>query len=140
MLYDFIKSRLPKGYTIDLGNVGQKYDENGVPNHQVFNQFIRSDHEGDIGIFEVYNTLQKKYNNISSYISEVHIEVIVPNGHLETVKKYLKQLYINIRTNKVSDDLIVEKVQYISMEPMSQNESGKQWVVLNLLINYKVQE
>lgn len=137
MIYDFIKSRLPTGY--NLGDEGQVI-EKGIPNHKVFNQFIRSDHEGDVGIFEVYNTLQKKYNNINSYISEMHIEVIVPDGDIETVKRYLKQLYINIRTNKVSDNLLVEKVQYINMKPMSQNESGKQWVVLNILINYKVQE
>ena len=137
MLFDFIKERLPEGF--DFGDENQTLVD-GVPDHKVFDQFIRNDHMGDVGIFEVYTTPQGKYNNLNSYISEVHIEVIARDGDVGAVKKYLKQLYLNIRFNRFNDNIYIDSMHLINMRPMGINESGNHWVVMNLLLKYKEQE
>lgn len=134
-IYEFIKNRIPniEGY----GECG-RVDEDGVSNHRVFRQSIRTQNEGDIGIFEILTTEQSGtfIYNAKALQSEVQIVVNAVDGDIDTVEGLLNGLYQNIRTNKESEHICVQNVRLLNLRHCGQNTSSIHWSVLNILVNY----
>lgn len=136
-LFEHIKHRLPTGY--EFGDDGTIIDDNLVPNHKTFQNSLRQDHEGDVGIFETYMTEQPKYNGYSCYIGEVQIAVVTKNGDIDSAKEYLIGALNNIRTNTMSSSVYVKSCKLTNIKPVGKNDSNFQMVVLNIYLKYLLQ-
>ena len=133
-MFEFIKERLPVGY--GLGDDGTEY-EGTEPNHKTWKQTLREDHEGDVGIFEVYRSEETKYHG-HSYITEMQIAVVTKNGDIDSATDYLYKLYRNIQKNDVSENIWVKSCKLINSKPLGKNSNGYQMVVMNLRLKFEV--
>ena len=134
-LFNFIKERLPAGF--GLGDDGTVY-ENKEPNHKTWKQTIREDHEGDVGVFEIYRSEQTKYNGHDCFVSEMQIAVVTNQGDIDSAMDYLYKTYKNIQKNNMSEHIWVKQCKLIKLVPLGKNSNGYQMVELGLLIKYLV--
>lgn len=134
-LFEHIKNRLPTGY--GLGDDGTEYKDN-VPNHKTFQQTLREEHEGDVGIFE-YVTSEPLSSKKGTYAERcgIQIAVITKNGDIEQAKKYLEEAYNNINNNRKSSKYLVMVCNKSYLTPMGKTSNGLQWVQLAIAITYK---
>ena len=132
-LYEHIKNRLPTGY--GLGNDGKEII-NGNSNHAVFQQSIREDHEGDVGIFETYTSEEKIAMGCIAWNSKVQIAVVTKNGDIDSAIKYFIMALDNIKKNKKSTSISVYDVELINIMPVGKNSKGNQMVTMNITIRY----
>ena len=132
-LYGFIKEQIP---AVDGYGITDQEIVDYVPNHDIFYQSIRDDHEGDIGIFIITGgeNTQLQYGEI--YDSEVQIVVNSVDGDLAGVLDMLKQTLKNIRKNKKNDYIYVMDCRLINLAPVGKNSNGLQWSVMNILCKY----
>lgn len=135
-LYDFIISRLPdiEGY----GNYNKSIDDNGVSDHSAFKQYIREDHQGDVGIFVINNNRQRKYHGYADHETEVQIVVNCINGDIEGGLDYLSKLLLNIQNNNKSDTVWIKSTRILNKAPVGMNSEGIHWCVLNINLRYIV--
>lgn len=135
-LYDFIISRLPDidGY----GNCNKVVDDDGVSNHSTFKQFIREDHQGDVGVFIVNNSVARKYHGYADHETDVQIVVNAVNGDIEKALGYLSNAFLNIKNNNKSNDVLVKTLRLLNLRPAGMNSAGVHWCVLNLNLKYIV--
>ena len=133
-LFEHIRNRLPTGF--GFGDDGAVKDNKGIYNHKTFQQSLREDHEGDVGIFEIYSTEQPKYSGYSCYVAEIQIAVVCKQGDIDEAKDYLKQTLHNLRTNEMSEHVWIKTCKLINLRPLGKNGANKQMVVLNIKIKY----
>lgn len=121
----------------EFGNEYQIIDENGIPNHRTNQQSLREDHEGDVGIFEIYKSRIDAYaGQYPFYEAEVQIAVVTKNGDIKEASDYLLDTFKNIKKNKESEHYRMELVKFINLKPLGKNSAGLQTVVLNIYLNY----
>lgn len=137
-LYEHIRNRLPTGY--GLGDDESVLDESNNYNHSVWEQTIREDHEGDVGIFEIYTAEQPKFSGYTCYVSEIQIAVVTKQGDIDSAKKYLKEALENIKRDDMSEHFYIKLCKLINIKPIGKNSNGLQMVVLNIKISYLYSE
>lgn len=135
-LFEHIRNRLPDGY--GFGDDGTKLDDSLVPDHKTFQQSIREDREGDVGIFEIYQSEQPNYRGYTCYIGEVQIAVVTRNGNIGEAQEYLRELYDNLNSNTQSEHVWIKNCKMINLKPLGKNSNGLHMVVLNLKIKYLI--
>lgn len=132
-LYGFIKNNIP-----DVSGYGKtdQHIVDGVPDHDIFYQSIRDDHEGDIGIFIItgQENTQLQYGEI--YNSEVQIVVNSVDGDIAGVLNMLKNTLKNIRQSKKNNYIYMMDCGLINIAPVGKNSNGLQWSVMNILCKY----
>lgn len=132
-LFEHIRHRLPDGYS--LGDDGTVIKD-GVPNHTVFQQFIREDHEGDVGVFETLTSDFSIMGGAIGYESKIQFAVATKNGDIDSAVKYLKEALNNIKSNKKSTGCSVANCKLVSIMAVGQNSKGLQMVTMNILLKY----
>ena len=132
-LFEHLRNRLPNGY--GLGNDGTVYKDN-VPDHTVFQQSLREDHEGDVGIFENITSDFSIMGGALGYESKVQFGVVTKNGDIDSAVKYLKEALNNIKTNCKSTGCYVKSCKLVNIMPVGKNSVGLQMVTMNISIKY----
>lgn len=132
-LFEHIKNRLDTTY--EYGDVGQVIKDK-KPNHAVWEQSIREDCQGDVGIFEITKTELSNARGMYLYEGEIQIVVVCKSNDLDNAKTYLKNTLKNLRTNYKSNMFIFKNVKLLNLRPMGKNKVGNQMVVLNIQIMY----
>lgn len=135
-LYDFIIERLPDvdGY----GNTNKIIDDDGVSNHSAFKQFVREDHEGDVGVYIISDTVDTKYHTDSFKKADIQVVVNTVNGDIDGALAYLTNTLINIKNNEKSNDIWVKSLKLLNVHPVGMNSAGIHWCVMNLHLKYIV--
>ena len=133
-LYEFIKDRLPdiEGY----GNTGKEFNEDNIPNHSVYQQSLRENYEGDVGIFETNISDYSIMGGQVGYISEVQIALVCVKGDIDGGVSYLKATLENIKKNSKSIGVYVKDSKLINLLPLGKNSSGLHMISMNMLIKY----
>lgn len=136
-LFEHIRNRLPTGY--NYGDDGTIM-ENKVPNHKTFQQSIREDHPGDVGIFELNISRQPTYSGYSCLIAEVQIVVVVNNDGIEKAKQYLTEAFENIKDakNKQSTNVFIRYAKLVNIIPLGKNSNNLQMVEMTLNLKYLI--
>lgn len=132
-LFEHIKNRLPSGF--GLGDDGTTVT-GGVPDHKTFQQSLREDHEGDVGIFELQCAEIKLLAGACGYKSQVQIAVVTKNGDIDSALKYLRGAFNNIKTNRQSSGVYVKDVDIVNLMPIGKNGSGLQMATLYIALSY----
>lgn len=132
-LFEHLRNRLPSGY--GLGNDGTVYKDN-IPDHAVFQQSLREDHEGDVGIFENITSDFSIMGGALGYISKMQFAVVTKNGDIDSAVKYLKEALNNIKTNCKSTGCYIKECKLVNIVPVGKNSVGLQMVTMNISIKY----
>ena len=132
-LYEHIKNRLPTGY--GLGDDGTEYKDN-VPNHKTFQQTLREDHEGDVGIFTTFIGSYNILGGQLGYKSEVQIAVVTKNGDIDSAINYLLNALDNIKKDVKSTGIYVSDCKLVNLLPLGKNSVGLHMVSMNIAIKY----
>lgn len=132
-LFEHIRNRLPTGY--GLGDDGTVYKDN-VPDHAVFQQSLREDCEGDVGIFENITSDFSIMGGALGYISKMQFAVVTKNGDIDSAVKYLKDALYNIKTNCKSTGCYIKECKLVNIVPVGKNSVGLQMVTMNISIKY----
>lgn len=132
-IFEFIKTRLPTGYGLGDDNTEIV---NNVPNHKTWQQSLREDHEGDVGIFENNIGSYNIFGGKLGYKSEIQIAVVTKNGDINSAIKYLKEALENIETNSKSINIYVSDCKLVNIIPLGKNSVGLHMVSMNLAIKY----
>ena len=74
-LYEHIINRLPDKY--GLGNNGTEYDSDNTPNHKAWEQSLREDHEGDVGVFITRLSQSEIFHGVAAQLANIQIAVLV---------------------------------------------------------------
>lgn len=134
-LYEHIKNRLPPNY--GYGNDGQVIVDK-VKSQAVWQQTLREDHPGDVGIFVIKNNdVECEYGFLNSEAT-VQVAVVCKAGELNKVTNYLKVLYNTLKTDTVSSGVKVYSVKNINLSPIGMNSEGNQMAELNIKLSYKI--
>ena len=132
-LFEHLRNRLPSGY--GLGNDGTVYKDN-IPDHAVFQQSLREDHEGDVGIFENITSDFSIMGGSLGYTSKMQFAVVTKNGDIDSAVKYLKEALNNIKTNCKSTGCYIKESKLVNIVPVGKNSVGLQMVTMNISIKY----
>lgn len=132
-LFEHLRNRLPTGY--ELGDDNTIYKDN-VPNHSVFQQSLREDYEGDVGIFETFTSQFSIMGGAIGYESKIQFGVVTKNGDIDSAIKYLKDAFNNIKNNCKSTGCYVKSCKLINIMPVGKNSVGLQMVTMNISIKY----
>jgi len=132
-LFQHIRNRLDT--TFEYGDVGQVITDN-VPNHKTWEQSLREDKPGDVGIFETYRTELTSYSGMFMYQGEIQIAVVSKPNDIDNCKLYLLNTLKNLRKNPRSSMYWFKDVRLVNLKPIGKNKEGNQMVVLNLLVKY----
>lgn len=132
-LYEHIKNRLDTTY--EYGDVGKELVDK-IPNHAVWEQSLREDYQGDVGIFEITKTEITKYSGCTMYQGEIQIVVVCKSNDLDNAKLYLNNTLKNLRTNVRSSMYWFKHVKLLNLRPMGKNKVGNQMAVLNISVKY----
>ena len=135
-IYEHLKNRLPEvsGY----GNYNSVKDKNGYWNHQVSQQSLRDDHEGDVGIFELNVAPSNTYLGNFSWDGMYEIVVVCISGNIQGARSYLMRFFNNIVNDIESSKIYVNDATILNVVNLGKNGSGKQTVALNINISYTV--
>jgi hypothetical protein len=134
-LFEHIRNRLPPGF--GLGD-DETVEIDKVPDHKVWQQSLREDHEADVGVFEINTTDLPLYLNSNGYLGEVQIAVVSKNGDIENAKNYLKKAFENINENPQSTSIYVIECKLINLTPVGKSSVGFHIVTMDLSIKYAV--
>lgn len=132
-LFEHILNRLPTGY--GLGDDG-KETVDGISNHSTFQQSLREDHEGDVGVFETLTSQVKIVAGTVGWNTKVQIAVVTKQGDIDNAYKYLIEAFENIKKDKKSTCISVYEIELVSIMPIGKNSNGYQMVSMNLSITY----
>lgn len=132
-LFEHIRNRLPTGY--GLGDDETVYKDN-VPDHAVFQQSLREDHEGDVGIFETLTSDFSIMGGAIGYESKIQFAVVTKNGDIDSAVKYFKEALNNIKTNCKSTGCYIKNCKLVNIMPVGKNSVGLQMVTMNISIKY----
>lgn len=132
-LYEHIKNRLPPGY--GYGNDGQVIVDK-VKSQAVWQQTLREDHPGDVGIFEIKTDHEYGQFGFLGYKTTVQVAVVCKPGELNKVRQYLEQLSNNLYTDKLSSGIKVKNCTNQKIMNLGENSDGKQMVELYITISY----
>lgn len=132
-LFEHIRERLPDKY--NLGDNNSIIVE-GTPNHSVFQQSLREDHEGDVGIFETQTSDISMFAGVVGYETRLQFGVVTKDGDIDSAKAYLREALNNIKQNKKSDSCSVANCKLISIMPVGKNSVGLQMVTMNIIVKY----
>lgn len=132
-LFEHIRDRLPVGY--GLGDDGAELIDD-VYNHKTFQQSLRENHEGDVGIAEINGTVKEIYKGVFCNESTIQITVVTVNGDIDNAMNYLRQAFENINSNKESTGVFIGKCKLVSIYPLGKNSSGFHMCNMNLLVEY----
>ena len=132
-LFEHIRNRLPTGY--GLGDDGTVYKDN-VPDHAVFQQSLREDCEGDVGIFETLTSEVKIVAGAVGWNTKIQIAVVTKQGDIDNAYKYLLEAFENIKKNKKSTNVSVYETELVNIMPIGKNSNGYQMVSMNLSVTY----
>ena len=132
---DYIIEQLPQieGY----GNCGQVFKDK-IPNHATFKDSIRTDHEGDIGIWKISEKDNKELKFCTLTESEIQIVVNAIRGDVDGCEEYLRSLFNNLYNSKGNDKIKISSCNKINLRTVGKNSSGIHWGVLNILIKYRI--
>jgi hypothetical protein len=134
-IYDFMIESLPN--TDGFGNTNKTVDEAGIPNHSAFQQTIREDHEGDVGVFIINSKDNTEMKFIKLTESEIQIVVNCIHGDIEQTIEYLENLFNRLKESKGNNYIDVFSCRKINLRPVGKNSKGIHWCVLNMLIKYR---
>lgn len=134
-LFEHIRNRLPTGY--GLGD-DENIENDGVYNHKTFQQSLREDHEGDVGIFENNISEINILSGFLGYQGNIQVAVVTKNGDIDGAMKYLKEALENIKNNCKSTGIYVKSCKLINLLPLGKNSAGLHMCSMNILIKYVV--
>lgn len=132
-LFEHILNRLPTGY--GLGD-DEKEIVDGISNHATFQQSLREDHEGDVGIFDTNMTDNPMLMGNAGYTSNVQIAVVTKNGDIDSATKYLLKAFENIKSDICSTGIKVKNIKMTHLCALGKNSNGFQMVELSFSIKY----
>jgi hypothetical protein len=132
-LFEHIKNRLPTDY--GLGDDGTEYKDN-IPNHKTWQQTLRENYEGDVGIFENSIGSYSIFGGQLGYKSEVQIAVVTKNGDIDSAINYLKIALENIKKDVKSTGIYVSDCKLVNLLPLGKNSVGLHLVSMNIAIKY----
>ena len=133
-LFEHIRNRLPTGY--GLGDDGIVIDSDNVPNHMTFQQSLREDHEGDVGIFETLTSEFSIMGGSLGYESKLQFGVVTINGDIDSAVNYLKKALENIKKDKKSTGCYIKDCKLVNIMPVGKNSFGLQMVTMNISVRY----
>lgn len=133
-LYEHIINRLPDAY--GLGNNNTKYDNNNTPNHKAWEQSLREDCEGDVGVFITRHTQAEYYHGVASQLANVQIAVVCINGDISIAEKYLREAFNNLKVNDKSTSIYVKRCELIDIVPLGKNSIGNQMIEMDISLKY----
>lgn len=139
-LYEHLKNRLYIGY--GYGDDGQVIVDK-VPDHAVFNQSLREDHQGDVGVFEYLIDKQPSYDKIASHTlwkSNVQISVVCKDGDIDTAKMFLIKSFKNFVEDDLSSDIYIDGIRLINILPSGKNKDGNQMIIMNIQVLYYIRD
>lgn len=132
-LYEHIKNRLPTGF--GYGNDGQVIVDK-VKSQAVWQQTLREDHPGDVGIFEIKTVEQKIAYGAIAYVSNIQFGVVCKSNDINNAINYLLKAYDNIKKDRKSSSITVDVAELINCMPIGKNSEGNQMVAMNLKVTY----
>jgi hypothetical protein len=134
-LFEHIKNRLPQDYE-DLGDNNIIIDDEGTPNHKVWEQSLREDFMGDVGVFQTRLSQQEIYHGVAYQMANVQIAVVCINGDIDTAEQYLRQAYANLKSNDRSSSIYVKRCDLIDIVPLGKNSIGNQMIEMDVSLKY----
>lgn len=135
-LFEHIRHRLPDKY--NLGDNSTEYDDEHVPNHCVWNQSLREDHEGDVGVFQTRLAQAEMFHGVACLLANIQIAVVCLNGDIDSAEKYLREALENIKQDDTSTSIYVKKCELIDIVPLGKNSVGNQMIEMDISIKYVV--
>ena len=132
-LFEHIRHRLPDKYNLGDNNVTYK---DNVPNHCVWNQSLREDHQGDVGVFMTRMAQAEIFHGVASQLANVQIAVVCVNGDINTAEKYLREAYNNLKVNDRSTSIYVKRCDLIDIVPLGKNSIGNQMIEMDISLKY----
>lgn len=133
-LFEHIKNRLPDKYNIGDNNV--VYDEDNTPNHKVWEQSLREDHEGDVGVFQTRLSQAEIFHGVASLLAHVQIAVVCVNGDINTAEKYLREALDSLKKDDRSTSIYVKRCDLINIVPLGKNSIGNQMIEMDVSLKY----
>lgn len=134
-LFEHIRHRLPDKYNLGDNNVTYK---DNVPNHCVWNQSLREDHEGDVGVFQTRLAQAEMFHGVACLLANIQIAVVCLNGDIDSAEKYLREALENIKQDDTSTSIYVKKCELIDIVPLGKNSVGNQMIEMDISIKYVV--
>ena len=134
-LFEHIRHRLPDKY--NLGDNNMTYMDN-VPNLCVWNQSLREDHEGDVGVFQTRLAQAEMFHGVACLLANIQIAVVCLNGDIDSAEKYLREALENIKQDDTSTSIYVKKCELIDIVPLGKNSVGNQMIEMDISIKYVV--
>ena len=135
-LFEHIRHRLPDKY--NLGDNNTVYDDEHVLNHCVWNQSLREDHEGDVGVFQTRLAQAEMFHGVACLLANIQIAVVCLNGDIDSAEKYLREALENIKQDDTSTSIYVKKCELIDIVPLGKNSVGNQMIEMDISIKYVV--
>lgn len=133
-LYEHIINRLPDAY--GLGDNGTVYDDENTPNHKAWEQSLREDHQGDVGVFMTRMAQAEIFHGVASQLANVQIAVVCVDGDINTAEKYLREAYNNLKVNDRSTSIYVKRCDLIDIVPLGKNSIGNQMIEMDISLKY----
>jgi len=134
-LFEHIRHRLPDKYNLGDNNVTYK---DNVPNHCVWNQSLREDHEGDVGVFQTRLAQAEMFHGVACLLANIQIAVVCLNGDIDSAENYLREALENIKQDDTSTSIYVKKCELIDIVPLGKNSVGNQMIEMDISIKYVV--
>jgi hypothetical protein len=132
-LFEHIRHRLPDKY--DIGDNNTIYTDN-VPNHIVWQQSLREDCEGDVGVFQTRLAQSEMFHGVACQLANVQIAVVCVDGDLSSAEKYLREALQNLKQDDTSSSIYVKKCDLINIVPLGKNSVGNQMIEMDVSIKY----
>ena len=132
-LFEHIRHRLPDKYNLGDNNVTYK---DNVPNHCVWNQSLREDHEGDVGVFQTRLAQAEMFHGVACLLANIQIAVVCLNGDIDSAEKYLREALENIKQDDTSTSIYVKRCDLIDIVPLGKNSIGNQMIEMDISLKY----
>lgn len=132
-LFEHIRNRLPDDYNIGDNNVTYK---DNVPNHMVWQQSLREDHEGDVGVFQTRLAQAEMFHGVACQLANIQIAVVCVNGNLSDAESYLRQAFNNLKSDDRSTSIYVKRADLINIVPLGKNSVGNQMMEMDVSLKY----
>lgn len=134
-LFEHIKNRLPISFQ-DIGENNVILDDDGNSNHQVWEQSLREDHEGDVGVFQTRLSQAEIFHGVAYDLANVQIAVVCPNGDIDTAERFLRQSLSNLKSDDRSTSIYVKRCDLIDIVPLGKNSIGNQMIEMDVSLKY----
>ena len=132
-LFENIRNRLPDKY--DIGDNNVVYEDN-VPNHLVWQQSLREDHEGDVGVFQTRLAQAEIFHGVACQLANIQIAVVCVNGDLSNAEKYLREALQNLKSDDTSSSIYVKRCELVNIVPLGKNSVGNQMMEMDVSLKY----